>query len=166
MLTCFPHLMKGEGQFAARLRRKGSGTAFLPADTSLPRPDRQQIAVLKGFSAEAPADCRLLGDTLFTLPGLPDVRGLRVLRAGLHLGSVRGRLFLPDHAWALSAQRPGFPVIELSKEQAAAYQHGEALAVSDAPSGYVLPTLKGLTLGWGKVSDGQMKNHYPKGLRR
>ena len=23
-----------------------------------------------------------------------------------------------------------------------------------------------IPLGWGKISDGQMKNHYPKGLRR
>ena len=36
----------------------------------------------------------------------------------------------------------------------------------DAPRGFVLPTLAGLAQGWGKVSDGVMKNHYPKGLRR
>ena len=32
--------------------------------------------------------------------------------------------------------------------------------------GWVLACFAGLPLGWGKISDGMMKNHYPKGLRR
>ncbi len=46
------------------------------------------------------------------------------------------------------------------------YLRGEALTVPDAPKGWVLAENGGLCLGWGKCSDGQMKNHYPKGLRR
>ena len=107
----------------------------------------------------------MLGDTLVCLPEeCPSLRGIRVLRAGLHLGQVRGKLFFPDHAWALAAVPPQFSRVALTQEQALAYQAGEELPAEGA--GYVLPTYEGLALGWGKVSNGRMKNHYPKGLRR
>ena len=46
------------------------------------------------------------------------------------------------------------------------YQRGETLPAPDGLSGFCLVTLDGLALGFGKASDGQVKNHYPKGLRR
>ncbi len=165
LLTCFPHRMRGEGQFVALLRRRGEGEARLDADRSLPRPDRAALAALSGFAACAEEDVVLLGGAMTALPGLPDVKGLRVLRAGVQLGAMKGRVFQPDHAWAVSAVPPPLPRVPLTEAQARRYQAGEVLP---APSfgGFVLPTLAGLPLGWGKVSDGMMKNHYPKGLRR
>lgn len=167
MLTCYPHRMRGEGHFVALLRRAGSGEAVLPLDPSLPHPDRNLLAVYRGFAGNSgPVPTHLLGETLVALADCPDVRGLRVLRCGLHLGSVRGRIFQPDHAWAMAAHGPDFPRIPLDAEEAARYQRGEALPASDGLRGWVLPSYGGLCLGWAKASDGQLKNHYPKGLRR
>lgn len=166
MFTCYPHRMKGEGQFAARLRKQGIGAAQLPQDTSLPRPDRQQLDALRAFSAHTPVPTAVLGGTLVSLPHCPDVRGIHVLRVGLHLGMMKGRMFQPDHAWAMSNKAPFFSRVPLTEVQAARYQSGETLPVDESLHGFVLPTYGGLPLGWGKVSDGVMKNHYPKGLRR
>ena len=167
MLTCYPHRMRGEGHFVALLHRQGQGTAVLPLDTSLPAPGKDQRQVYESFAGKhAPAPTHLLGDTLVSLPDCPDVRGLKVLRCGLHLGSVKGKLFQPDHAWAVADVSPDFPHVVLTDEQAVLYLRGEALTVSDALKGWVLAEYDGLCLGWGKCSDGQMKNHYPKGLRR
>lgn len=166
MLTCYPHRMKGEGHFTALLYRQGDGTACLPEDTSLPKPDKAAAAALRNFAPHAPTPTAMLGDTLVSLPGCPDVRGLKVLRVGLHLGSLRAKVFLPDHAWAVSTTPPDMPTLPLTEAQARRYQAGEALPVETTLRGYVLPTLDGLALGWGKISDGMMKNHYPKGLRR
>ncbi|MGN1020164.1 MAG: RsmB/NOP family class I SAM-dependent RNA methyltransferase [Aristaeellaceae bacterium] len=166
MLTCYPHRMKGEGHFVALLRRAGDGVASATADTSLPRPDRQQLKALRDFAPDAPAPTALLGDTLVCLPDCPDVKGLKVLRVGLHLGQLKGRVFQPDHAWAVSICPPALPRLPLTEEQARRYQAGEVLPAPEGLRGFVLPTRSGLPLGWGKVSDGMMKNHYPKGLRR
>ena len=166
MLTCFPHRMRGEGHFVALLRRQGDGVAALPTDGSLPAPDKADMRVLSEFAPDAPKPTAMLGDTLISLPECPEVRGLRVLRAGLHLGRMKGKVFQPDHAWAVSCCPPAFPRLPLTETQAARYQAGETLPAPEALKGYVLPTLNGLPLGWGKVSDGVMKNHYPKGLRR
>ena len=166
MLTCYPHRMRGEGHFVALLQREGEGEAQLDEDASLPHPDRQAVQALRAFAPDAPTPTAMLGDTLVYLPGCPDVRGLRVLRAGLHLGQMKGKTFMPDHAWAMACLPPAAPRVPLTAAQAARYQAGETVDVPDAPRGFVLPTLAGLALGWGKVSDGVMKNHYPKGLRR
>lgn len=166
MLTCYPHRMKGEGHFVALLRRKGNGTAHLPTDTSLPKPDKTLLKALQSFAPNAPTPTAMLGDTLVCLPNCPDVRGLKALRVGLHLGGMQGKVFQPDHAWAVSATAPDMPRIPLTEEQARRYQAGETIPADEALRGYALPTLYGLPLGWGKISDGIMKNHYPKGLRR
>lgn len=166
MLTCYPHRMRGEGHFVALLQREGDDPARLDAGASLPRADRQAMQALQAFAPHAPQPTAMLGDTLVHLPGCPDVRGLRVLRAGLHLGQMKGKTFMPDHAWAMACMPPDMPRVPLTAAQAARYQAGETIDMPDAPRGFVLPTLEGLALGWGKVSDGMMKNHYPKGLRR
>ena len=117
----------------------------------------------------------LFGDKLYLIPkalcGDSDpaeaLKGLRVLRAGLCVGTIagldrgRGR-FEPDHALALCAGLPirSFPV---DYDTAAAYLRGETIPC--ALRGWYTMTYEGLPLGWGKASDGVMKNHYPKGLR-
>jgi len=121
----------------------------------------------------------LLGERLWLIPkalceSVEDFRhltdGLRILRAGLCVGTVvgldRGRpRFEPDHALSLAlgeGECPSFP-IDLTGAQA--YLRGEALP-ADSLRGWHTVTFAGLPLGWGKASDGLMKNHYPKGLRQ
>ena len=115
----------------------------------------------------------LFGDKLYLVPkalcedGDPALalKGLRVLRAGLCAGTVvgldrgRGR-FEPDHALALTGGNRSFDV---DLESACAYLKGETLPC--ALRGWHTVTYCHLPLGWGKASDGIMKNHYPKGLR-
>ena len=167
MLTCYPHRMRGEGHFVALLHRAGSARAELPSDSSLPRPDKALLQGWRRFAGpNAPVPDHLLGETLVTLPTCPEVRGLRVLRCGLHLGNVRGKVCQPDHAWAVAAHGPDFPCVPLTEKQAVCYLRGEALPAPEDLRGWMLVTLSGLRLGWVKASDGWMKNHYPKGLRR
>lgn len=43
---------------------------------------------------------------------------------------------------------------------------GETLPVDVPFTGFCAAVYQGLQLGFGKVSDGMLKNHYPKGLRK
>jgi NOL1/NOP2/fmu family ribosome biogenesis protein len=79
---------------------------------------------------------------------------------------MKGKIFMPDHAWAVADRAPDVQHVPLTEEEARRYQAGETIDVVDGLRGFALPTLHGLVLGWGKISDGVMKNHYPKGLRR
>ena len=117
----------------------------------------------------------LFGDKLCLIPralcGTDDPKdvldGLRVLRTGLCVGTVLGMdrgkgRFEPDHALALAAD-PSAHTFPVGEAGAASYLRGETLP-ADVRGWYVV-TYFGLPLGWGKASDGVMKNHYPKGLR-
>jgi NOL1/NOP2/sun family putative RNA methylase len=112
----------------------------------------------------------LFGDQLFRLPEqAPSLQGLRVLRAGLHIGEFRKNRLEPSHALALALGRDEVCSIlnlELSDARVRAFFNGEALQMKEAHKGWTLVCVDGFSAGWGKSAGFQLKNHYPKGLRR
>lgn len=164
--TYFPHRLRGEGQFAALLRRSdGENRKNKELAVCGLRPaDLRQIKMFKEAFPALLEPTHMLGETLVHLPAAPELKGIRVLRAGLHLGEIRGKTLIPDHAAAMSfrlseeAERTA-----LSPEDALRFLAGETLNMDGR--GWVIPTVRDLALGWGKISDGICKNHYPKGLR-
>ena len=106
------------------------------------------------------------GDQIYLLPqDAPELKGLRVYRAGLHLGTVRSNRFEPSHALAL-ALRPDQVKQTLDVSDVCRYLNGESVSSDSAQKGWLMVTYRGLPIGWGKASGGVVKNHYPKGLRR
>ena len=162
--TCYPHRQRGEGQFTALLRKNGDSEARLPGDRSLPRPDRTRARLFTSAFPYLPEPTHLFGNLLVSLPFAPDLRGIRVYRTGLHLGEIRGKVAVPDHAAALCFRIPEAQSAELSPEEAVRYIAGET--VPGTKDGWLLMLYRGLALGWGKGSGGVIKNHYPKGLRK
>ena len=96
-------------------------------------------------------------------PLLPELKGLRVLRPGLELGSGAKGRFVPAHALALWLKSAG-TTASFSPEAILPYLRGETLA--GGAKGWTLVQVRGLSIGWAKGSNGVLKNHYPKGLRR
>lgn len=109
------------------------------------------------------------GDHLYLVPQeMPDMRGLRVLRPGLHLGELKKNRFEPSHALALALSgEEALRVLELDSADSRTFSYlsGETFP-ADGGKGWYLICVNGFSLGWGKLADGIMKNHYPKGLRR
>ena len=176
-LHLYPHEMRGEGHFVSLLQKRADAPAAPESakkkGKAAPRPAKAQEAIaLPPVLAEGVSLGRLhsAGGCLWSLPeGLDIARldGLRVLRTGLLLAHAEGRRAEPDHALAM-ALRPqeALRTASLTREQALAYQAGEALDLGDLPEGFTLMCCEGVSLGWGKQAGGLMKNHYPKGLRR
>jgi NOL1/NOP2/fmu family ribosome biogenesis protein/precorrin-6B methylase 2 len=163
-LLCLPHRMRGEGQFAALLRKKGSGEKARFGIPFAP-PDREAARVLRETVPGLQEPNATFGNTLIRIPECPEMKGIRVLRAGLHLAEARGKILIPDHAAALGGRIDNdVPVTELGREDAARYLSG--LSVEGDAGGWTVLRYRGLPLGWGKGSGGQIKNHYPKGLRK
>ncbi len=163
MFTCWLHRLRGEGQFAAKLRKRGEGRSRLPENSGLRRPDRQALNALRESRTGGPEPNALFGQTLIRAPLIPELSGIRVLRLGLHLGQVRGTNFFPDHAAAMSILPGDQTGTELQEEDALRFLAGEA--ISGNARGWTVLMMKGLPLGWGKGSGGMIRNHYPKGLR-
>lgn len=173
MLHLYPHQIRGEGHFVALLRKRGDEPptpALAPGD-ALAKPDKPLLQAYEAFAratgASLPSANARLGEALLSAPALPPLQGIRVLRAGLQLGALKGKVFQPDHALALAlGESSGFPSISISLSEARAYLRGEVLPCPDEFSGFYLLLYEGLPLGFAKASNGQLKNHYPKGLRQ
>ena len=107
------------------------------------------------------------GDQLYLMPeNMPSLKGLKVLHAGLHLGTIKKDRFEPSHALALSL-RPEEAVLthDLTVKEAEEYLSGQTFQ-AEGEKGWYLISVEGYSLGWGKLAGGIMKNHYPKGLRK
>ena len=162
----WPHKLRGEGHFAAVLRKKGQEDPegkLCPAE-KLPE---QWVKFAKELGLCLPAGKAILfGATLYWAPeNMPELKGLKVLRPGLQLGEVKKDRFEPAHALALWL-KDCKNTLNLSADsgEVAAYLHGEVLSAE--VRGWCLVTVDGYSIGWGKGDGRQVKNHYPKGLRR
>ena len=163
MLTCYPHRMIGEGQFVAKLRKRGNeDIRFTSFRFSAPPAEKKKAIsdILPGY----PEANGCFGNLLIRLPECPDLAGIRVVRAGLHLAEIKGKTLVPDHAAALVFSAGETNRKEIGAEDAARYIAGEE--INGEESGWIKISFNGVILGWGKGSGGRIRNHYPKGLRK
>jgi NOL1/NOP2/sun family putative RNA methylase len=171
----WPQHAPGEGHFMALLRKKmiGSGqglTRHTPNKISKGERDlfeRFRAECLPGLELD-PGRLSVAGSYLYLQPELaPDLQGLRLIHPGWWLGVFKKGRFEPSHALALALQ-PGQAARPVDYPAEAptltAYLRGETLA-SPGQNGWVLITVHGFPLGWGKRSQGVVKNDYPRGLR-
>ncbi len=162
----WPHKLLGEGHFAAVLRKNGGeeGKVSLMREEVLPKQWREFADPL-GIVLP-PGKAVAFGSCLYWAPEeLPELRGLKVLRPGLELGTVKKDRFEPAHALALWLKGcknvQDFPP---ESREIGDYLHGEV--VPSEKKGWCLVTAGGYCVGWGKGDGSILKNHYPKGLRR
>ena len=168
MYRLWPHKLLGEGHFAAVLRKMDcrEETADVNPDKPMPLP-KAFLTFAKELDIALPdGQAVTFGDTLYWMPPqMPALHRLRVLRPGLELGALKKDRFEPAHALALWLKHCKNE-ISLSPEskELAAYLHGEAIPC--AVRGWCLVKAGDYSLGWGKGDGNQLKNHYPKGLRK
>ena len=165
--TCrlWPHELPCEGHFAAVLRYCGDAeNAWQPVRSV------QAPAVWRAFADECLPDAPegvliSFGDTLYAAPPvLPQLEGLRVLRAGLELGQMRKGRFIPAHALAL-ASRDAAACCRLEPDDPRLAQYLEGQQIPADARGWTLVFAGTYSIGWAKGSGGVLKNHFPKGLR-
>ncbi len=161
-----PHLLRGEGHYAAVLRHKGEGSPERGASAGEKCP-KEAAAFCKDLGLSLPQGKYLsFGPSWYLAPEeLPELRGLKVLRPGLELGALEKDRFTPAHALALASHTSARTVdLDPKRPEISHYLQGQVLP--GGGKGWTLMTVGGYSIGWAKASEGQLKNHYPKGLRR
>lgn len=185
-IRLWPHRLKGEGHYLAVLRRKGtldkSSLGYCRNGMESGITEREAKAPGKGAAEYLEFVTETLtgkdkyegryvrfGDQLYLIPeGMPSVKGLKVLRPGLHLGTLKKNRFEPSHALALAMQpEDALHVADLAGDsrEVRGYLNGETFPYQ-GEKGWYLIAVDGYSIGWGKLAGGIMKNHYPKGLRK
>ena len=171
-LRLWPHRLRGEGHFLALLEKTGEAERTSGKAKS-PKPDKEIQAAAKMLLDIAPGLQSLLdrgeiiraGEYLRLVPsGAPDLKGIKIVRHGLHLCRMGKAYIEPDHALAM-ALHPSQAALtrEVTDEEALPLLTGETLPCE--ARGWLMFTYKNMPLGWGKASGGIAKNHIPKGLR-
>ena len=167
----YPHREKGEGHFAALFVREDEGEDRRARRDGIPPADKRTVALYRAFERDfckVPLEGRLasFGDSLCLLPEeMFDIRGLRVLRAGLQLGTAKNGRFEPAHAFAMRAERGNFTsVVSFGEEDILRYLGGAELPAKGG-RGWCVVAYNGYPVGLGKCGE-SIKNHLPKGLRR
>lgn len=193
-MRLWPHRLRGEGHFVAVLEKEGATGAKGRTEEAgmdgqeTEKPSAKRTRRRDGekgleereyaeFSAFARENLRVqlsgiylrFGEQLYLAPEeTPALRGLKALRPGLHLGTVKKNRFEPSHALALTLKPEDVVhAVRLDTEgrQVKDYLNGLTFP-AEGEKGWYLICADGCSLGWGKLAGGIMKNHYPKGLRK
>lgn len=194
----WPHKVDGEGHFVAKLVRRGCVDTGLKADRKTKKNKnsknrknetktaltKENMKLLSEFLDETISEdmaawiknSRLVmfGEQLYRLPDMEvDIKGLKVQRAGLHIGEFKKQRFEPSHSLALALKlndAKNLVKLTCDNPQTIGFFNGQSVMLSDKQAaeckkGWALVCVDGYTAGWGKVNGTQVKNHYPKGLR-
>ena len=169
----YPHKTRGEGQYVALLRKGGEplGTKIFYNDASVPLPKKTEAALTAFLSDNLALPLqgriRLVGGSIVLIPHVCPIPERSVFMSGVLLGEMRGELFIPSHQLFSAFGHLFKRKIDLSKDDVriSKYLVGEEIAAPLDMRGWCAVLYHGVPLGGGKVSDGRLKNHYPKGLR-
>ncbi len=171
----WPHRTAGHGHFYALLQRTSGEMPPRPSPHFPPLPGRVRHLYRHGVGAaltDPPPEEQLLldkHDNLYRTPLAPSLwKGLHVLRPGWWLASLRHGKVQPDHALAM-ALRPADArhTCDLTVDDPRLRRFlGGGFWREEGPDGFVLVTVDGFPLGWGKRSKGRLKSRYPVHLRR
>ena len=174
----WPHKIYGEGHFMCHLKdNRESVVIDVPEAIGI---DLKKIPEAYSFFKETLNDMSIIegtivkhGDNLNLLPNkCPDLKGLKVLRAGLNLGVIKKNRFEPSYSLAKSLQPMDVnKVLDLKAmdERINAYIRGEQIECPELDgekNGWYLVCAENMPIAFGKLSNTSMKNHYPKGLRK
>ncbi len=179
----WPHQSQGEGHFIALLLKNTSTQKIsqnkrvnhhFSKKTNGPWEPMTSKALLDDFVFSnlniSFEDRRLYlcGSYIYYLPeNYPNIQGLKIIHPGWWLGSVHKNHFLPSHALAMGIkdhQAKNRLALRLGDEQAIKYLRGESFSHIGENS-WILVTLDGFPIGWGKRVQNIVKNFYPHGLR-
>ena len=171
MERLWPHKVKGEGHFVAKIQKLEDEDCKVK-ETKTKRLDKElkdyRDFEKKFLNIKMGDKFDIRGENLYLLPyESPETKKLNVLRYGLHLGMLKKNRFEPSHALSHYLTIEDAKYVEdlkLDDTKILDYLRGNVINTGQS-RGWVLVAVEGVPIGWGKESNGVIKNHYPKGLR-
>ena len=166
----FPHKIKGEGFYMAVMQKEN--LEFRNQNLEIRKPNLQSsIFNLQYLNQSDKFTAHLKNDMLFAIPKtmMSDflfLQRLYIRHAGIFMGTMKGKDFLPSHDLALSNYiKTDLPAVDLNNDDAISYLRGETPKLKTDIRGLCLVKYENKNLGWIKAMEGRMNNYYPKELR-
>lgn len=170
----YPHISEGEGQFLCLMQRDEDAEVYIPKakkkgkEKQTDALTKEEKAAVEKFFADnidtSSHSFTRLGDFVMMSDDLPSHKTAHTV--GVCVGEViKGRV--EPHHHLFSALGKSFKRrVELSSNSpdAVSYLQGEVIDTTEK-NGWCAVLIDGCPAGGGKIVDGKVKNHYPKGLR-
>ena len=177
-----PGVTRGEGLFMAVMRKGEAYSCFTKGERAKRKGEKEKkvsdtfAAPWKGWKGLGESfQYAELGEKVLAIPRqlIPYYNILRearthIVKAGVALGTVKGRDLVPDIELALSycLDKDLFPTYDADLDTSLAYLRREVIDLpSDMPKGYVLITYEGHPLGFVKNLGNRANNLYPQEWR-
>lgn len=167
----YPHKIKGEGHFLALMQKTGEGNQGIISE-EVGEQEKDILPFLE-FEKEVlktklDGTFKIFGESLYLLPeGMPSMKGLRALRTGWQLGTLKKGRFEPSQAFAMGLAKDEVSNVEdfpLADDRVIRYLKGETVE-ADGRDGWTLVCVDGFPLGWAKRQGGRLKNKYAVGWK-
>ncbi len=166
----YPHKIKGEGFFISVLRKKEAAQIV-----SHPKfkPSKDSNLFFKKFLTSTENFIPFVkNNELYALP-LSCCNEMNLLmnnffvrKAGIHVGTIKGKDLVPSHELALSnSLNKEIQKLELSCDDAIRFMKCESVSTTGIPNGWVVITFNNFPLGWIKVIGNRSNNYFPRSQR-
>ncbi|MBN2797212.1 MAG: RsmB/NOP family class I SAM-dependent RNA methyltransferase [Clostridia bacterium] len=167
-IRVYPHKIKGEGHFAAKLKNQSNLTELLEEEAYNEPPEDLKVFMDTYLNKPIKGYFHVAKEHVFLKPRykLPQ-NNLKMIKEGWYLGEMKKNRFTPSHAFALGLKASEFKqIIELDRKSTDVekYLKCETLYCEGKP-GFNLICVDGYPIGWGKWSNGKLKNLYPAAWR-
>ncbi len=171
-----PHKVNGEGLFIGIVQKPDSHITSISFKPKKAQKIKYPETISSWLSPTTSKDYKLstINDTISAVHSSYErdveilVENLRVIHAGIPLGTMKGKDIIPHHALAMSniLSDAAFPIVELDYATAISYLQTSAINLpADAPRGINIVTFNGLPLGFVKNIGNRANNMYPKEWR-
>ncbi len=158
----FPHRIKGEGHFVCLLQRGNKTNKKEIIKTQV----KSNIDFINSLNKHFyNGSFKTINDNEYFVKDF-DTNGVRTLRSGLLLGKNTNYGFEPSQQLAINLKSNEFDnILSLNVEdiRVEKYLKGETIEVDSLLKGLILVCLDKYPLGFGKASNGQLKNKIDKG---
>lgn len=162
---CYPDQVRGEGFFFTLLKKPGD-LEDIPEKSALLH-QKPEVDWLQQHIRTTAHGNKLFGSNMNLWQYLsPPLNRLNYVLRETPIAQKKGSEWRPETplAWSKTIDCD-FPEVELSRDQALEYLHGQDVRVEAHKPGYVVLTYRAVRLGFGKQVKGRINNGYQKSFR-
>jgi len=169
----------GEGHFVAKLIKTSEETGYTAEQAyTVNKRDKEAVSTIKCaeqlyseiFNDGETPQFTVINDKIIIQPQrTPALQGLGVIRSGILFGEIKKNRIEPAHNLFTTGKFEKFNNVidlDINSPQVNSFLLGEEISVDSNIKGYAAVCVNGIALGFGKCSNGKLKNKYPKGLRK
>ncbi len=169
----YPYNIEGEGFFVAVLQKKTVVNEIKLQQQNILTTNKQEVSVIQTFIPHLPeVDLFKHNNQIRAIQYgyLNDIKTLAnylyIKKAGICLGEIKGKDFVPHHELAVSTfNLSNIASILFTKEQALQYLRKQEIAIELKTTGWALAVYEGVGLGWMKILPNRFNNYYPQEWR-